>query len=150
MKKLAELLDRERFVHVRGTPASEKSTLAHLLERYYVDRDKSVFYISIWKVDLREAAPWGSLTQRINSMYQEPRVEGDLRYSNSVLLIDEAQGSYSDSVLWNSILKDVHGFKSNARVCLFSSTEAHPQACRSPFTRENERLYDLKHLDVSL
>jgi hypothetical protein len=48
VSKLAEIVDLEDIVHVRGTPASGKSMLSILLKGYYRRQGRTVFWFGIW------------------------------------------------------------------------------------------------------
>jgi hypothetical protein len=48
VQQLAKLLDSKKVVHVRGTPAYGKPTLAFLLKRNYRQKDIRVVYMPIW------------------------------------------------------------------------------------------------------
>ncbi|KAF8544264.1 hypothetical protein BDD12DRAFT_816430 [Trichophaea hybrida] len=47
---LAEMLDQSNVVHVRGTPASGKTTLARILRSYFLKRGVSTVFIPGWPV----------------------------------------------------------------------------------------------------
>lgn len=126
VSQLAEVLDLRRIVHVRGTPACGKTTLALLLEKYYRDKGERVFYLPSWKGNLDESAPWNSLAERIKNVYGEMGLKrmlgkADLFADETVFLLDEAQDSYGDDTLWNRIIKDVVGRISRIKICLFCS-----------------------------
>lgn len=108
-------------IHVRGTPATGKTTLALLLEKYYLNKGSSVFDFDTWPHNLPERNFWRNLIRRINETYGDGSVPADKGLSNTVLLVDEAQATYSDSIFWNRMLKDIVGYGRNIRVCLFSS-----------------------------
>lgn len=132
-------MDEQLVIHVRGTPATGKTSLALLLEKYYLDKDTSVFYFDTWPHNLPTRNFWRSVTQRINDSYGDGSVPANKGLSNTVLLIDEAQATYSDSVFWNRMLKDIIGYGRNVRVCLFSSygspqTGIPESACRGKWT----------------
>ncbi|KAE8399221.1 hypothetical protein BDV37DRAFT_261238 [Aspergillus pseudonomiae] len=129
VKKLADLIDRVNVVHVRGTPASGKTTLARLLQKYfldhndYKDRKRAVYFISDWR-KLEEYSTngdgetWANLTQMIPIRFGRARNLSE----GTVILVDEAQKTYSDSGLWNTIIKDrVYGNGEDIKVCLFCS-----------------------------
>lgn len=121
VSNLAQVLDEQLVIHVRGTPATGKTTLAILLEKYYLDKGSSVFYFDTWPYNLPERNYFHSLIRRINDTYGDGSVPAGKGLSNAVLLIDEAQATYSDSVFWNRMLKDIIGYGRNTRVCLLSS-----------------------------
>lgn len=121
VSKLAQALDKQLVIHVRGTPSSGKTSLALLLEKYYLDRGSSVFYFDTWPENLPRRNFWGKIVQRINAEFGDGSVPANEPLRDTVLLIDEAQATYSDSVFWNRMLKDLLGYPRNIRVCLFSS-----------------------------
>lgn len=115
------MLEDERVVHVRGTPASGKSTLAHLLYLHYQKQNTASVIIRSW--------PNG------DGVYADDRL---IRYAQSagysfitstnlydadiVWIIDEAQMSYDDDALWLGFIKFQHGRSSwGPRICVFSS-----------------------------
>ena len=139
VSNLAQALDEQLVILVRGTPATGKTTLAILLEEYYLDKGSSVFYFDTWPYNLPERYYWRSLIRRINDTYGDGSVPAGKGLSNAVLLIDEAQATYSDSLFWNRMLKDILGYGRNVRVCLFSSygsprTGIPESACRGKWT----------------
>src|SRR5947208_15464794 len=50
-KRLAEILDEEWLIHVRGTPSSGKTTLAKLLRDYCKLRGDRAVYLPGWVKD---------------------------------------------------------------------------------------------------
>lgn len=124
--KLAAILDKMEFVHVCGTQASGKSYLFKLLGEYYRKERRKVFSIDMWE-DLNSAEPWGSLVKLLTKWDRDlgavnSMVSWDLK-SNVVILVDEAQRTYSDTGLWNIILKEKQGSACpyKFRLCLFCS-----------------------------
>ncbi|KAL4784280.1 hypothetical protein BJX76DRAFT_347964 [Aspergillus varians] len=141
---LAELIDRENVVHVRGTPASGKTTLARLLQQYYNDQKRVVYFICNWKKledypTEDEDEPWEKLTQIIRSRF---KLTGRIRNlpPGTIIIVDEAQKIYSDTEFWNLVIKErIYGkdeFKDAVQqICadtkfeagyLFSLTNGHP------------------------
>ncbi|ODM16639.1 hypothetical protein SI65_08146 [Aspergillus cristatus] len=138
MSKLAAILDDMNIVHVCGTPASGKTCLSELLRDYYCKEGRRVFLIKKWE-ELDSEDPWGSLIKLIKKGNKEledaPTTsfattslnsENDLSWvltSNTVILVNEAQKTYNDNELWNTILKErqtptcVYNFQ----LCLFCS-----------------------------
>lgn len=122
VSQLANTLDLQRIVHVRGTPACGKTTLALLLANYYDSKGGRVFYLPSWKGKLNESDPWNSLAERVRTVYGlESTGKADLFVDETVLLLDEAQDSYEDDGLWNQIIKDIVGRMSRIKLCLFCS-----------------------------
>jgi len=137
VSKLAATLDDVNIVHVRGTPASGKTHLSELLRDYYRKEGRMVFLIKKWE-ELDSEDPWGSLIELVKKKNKElegvsttsftvtsSQSEHDLSWvltSNTVILVDEAQATYNDDALWNTIFKErltpsVYKFK----LCLFCS-----------------------------
>jgi len=137
VSKLAAILDEVNIVHVRGTPASGKTLLCELLRDYYRKEGRRAFLIKRWE-GLNFKNPWGSLAELVEKWSEEPegvptsftttssQSEHDLSWvltSNTVIIVDEAQMTYSDDTLWNTILKErqtpTYVYKS--QLCLFCS-----------------------------
>ncbi|KAL4783696.1 hypothetical protein BJX76DRAFT_357720 [Aspergillus varians] len=117
--KLADLLDKKRIVHIRGTPSSGKTTLAGLLVDYYRENKEPVVFINNWKDD--NADPIAHLQQHCAAKGYHHHAETRFWQSNMIFVIDEAQSSYSDSAFWLGVIKTHHGSLSGPRFCLFSS-----------------------------
>jgi hypothetical protein len=119
VRKLAELVDKYKVIHVRGTPASGKSTLAQLLKEHYWDKKELALVVPNWAtasgsaisylIRHREESGFGRVT--LNDFYSQ----------NIVFIIDEAQSSYHDATLWGDVLKFISDQGSQVRICLFSS-----------------------------
>ena len=140
MSMLAATLDQVKIVHVRGTPASGKTRLSELLRDYYEEKGTKVFLLTNWKSRnevgpsgrLSEIDPWGSLSKlvvswdpypgKLSPESKEKKDPGWVLTSNVVILVDEAQKTYGDDTLWNTIMK---GYKDacgiNFKLCLFCS-----------------------------
>jgi hypothetical protein len=107
-------------VHVRGTPASGKTTLAQLLEVFLKNQGKRTLLISAW------CPPPGVIPEqyladrcRAAGMVVE---SGDIRNLDVTFIIDEAQLSYSfPSELWYGLIKTQTGRYSGPQICLFAS-----------------------------
>jgi len=162
VSKLAAILDEVNIVHVRGTPASGKTYLSELLWDHYRKEGRKAFLIKKWE-DLDSEDPWGSLIELVkkrNKVLKETTAsnvtssqwEQDLSWiltSNTVILVDEAQGTYHDDVLWNTILKKRQSsfLGYNFRLCLFcsyGSPEAGPdQTFFTPVRLSNQQCISL-------
>lgn len=119
VEALSHLLDEYGIVHVRGTPASGKTTLATLL-RYHLENKCKVVGIDGWK-DVHA-------TQYLIEKCHEHGYDhvDDRNFMTSlnddiVFIIDEAQTTYFDSHLWFSAIKSRLGLERGPRFCLFSS-----------------------------
>lgn len=120
VSKLAATLDDVNIVHVRGTPASGKTCLSELLRDYYRKEGRRVFLITEWE-KLNPKNPWGSFVELVEKSNEgledasatsfittSSQPEQNLSWivtSDTVILVDEAQKTYNDSVLWNTIFK---------------------------------------------
>jgi hypothetical protein len=123
------------MVEVRGTPASGKSTLALLLHHHILDREPTgrVHVISSWsEVDRRGS--WKDWMEAANFT------------DKSVVIIDEAQMSYSDEPFWGwiKLMDDTSSIRVIAFVSYGSTTSANcgktPFPLR-PCQRVNLHLY---------
>lgn len=117
VERLAALLEEQRIVHVRGTPASGKSLLAGFLHEYLIDHgERNVIYFDDWSENERP------LNQVLSACLPEGRrTQNDLIYGHHVVILDEAQYSYRDRKLWYTVMKTACGVDSGARFCIFSS-----------------------------
>jgi hypothetical protein len=109
-------------VHVRGTPASGKSTLARFLEKHVrITRPDLLVYGFSWPTTFPDGFWPGSPYYHLpNSLTKRPLDNNDW-YGKQVLLItDEAQGSYEYISLWNDLIKSLSPI-SGTLITLFSS-----------------------------
>ncbi|OJJ78666.1 uncharacterized protein ASPGLDRAFT_138465 [Aspergillus glaucus CBS 516.65] len=118
---LWDLIKRRQVVHIRGTPATGKSTLAHLLARHVsiLEPGLEVYHLC-WPESfdyLSKSAPYSYL---LNNLARRSQDRDDWMDIDGLLIIDEAQASYRYSSLWNDLIKFLEpGF--GLRVALFSS-----------------------------
>ncbi|KAL2820735.1 hypothetical protein BJX63DRAFT_418354 [Aspergillus granulosus] len=144
VQKLADLIDRESIVQVRGTPSSGKTTLSVLLWNYYTDRKKNVCWIRVWEELSRygpeSAEPVDLLTQMLHKRNAGP---ADHIVPGTIVLVDEAQISYSDSDFWNSIIKEfclfsLYGSPSTGVECVdYTPARFNPHQCVTLTTQPN-------------
>lgn len=119
---LWDLIKRRQVVHIRGTPATGKSTLAHLLARHVsISEPELEVYHLCWPYTfdggLSKSTPYSHL---LNALASRPQNSSNWMNINGLLIIDEAQASYQYSSLWNDLIKFLEpGFA--LRVALFSS-----------------------------
>ena len=117
VRALHDMLEEFRVVHVRGTPASGKTTLADLLESYYKNLGDTVIMVPPW-----ERNPILPIQRLIEiGKGQGCRLSHTLREWNVVLIFDEAQISFHDKQLWLNIIKTQSGSSEGPRICIFSS-----------------------------
>jgi hypothetical protein len=121
VSSLAKTLDLRRIVHIRGTPASGKSILSLLLRDYYLKNKSMAFRLSGWKINLNPD-PWRNFACNLRRSY--PEVKNDIAFfaDNNVIIMDEAQSTYSDTRFWDDIVKQVQGLTTyNIKLCFLSS-----------------------------
>ncbi|PVG01285.1 hypothetical protein CPB86DRAFT_805442 [Serendipita vermifera] len=114
VRTLYEKLEEHRFIFVRGTPASGKSSLAILLRKYIVENhpEKEVYLLERYR-DKPETTPikqWGVWLKE----------QGCYPPKDGVLILDEAQLSYWDQNFWLGFLKPINAATSYM-VILFAS-----------------------------
>ncbi|GAB1200261.1 hypothetical protein APSETT444_009631 [Aspergillus pseudonomiae] len=107
LSKLAAAVDDKDVIHVRGTPASGKTVLSELLRDYYHERKRKVFLLKTWKpLDSFEGGdPWTQFASLLQERYQTSS-STDFFDKGTVIIVDEAQGSYQDVSFWNTIIKE--------------------------------------------
>jgi hypothetical protein len=118
VQKIAKILADKGVVHVRGTPSSGKTTLAHLLKEYYIKHKEAVVFLTGW---YNVGDPTNYLiSQCVASGYD--RIEPwQFLHAKVVFLLDEAQQCYHDWDLWIGIIKMQSGNAAGPKFCLFSS-----------------------------
>jgi hypothetical protein len=116
--KLAKLVDDEWVVHVRGTPATGKTTLALLLRQYYKNRGNRVVFFT---------GPNRQSGDSLDSyLAKKCELEGYfgvqldwLTKANIIFIIDEAQTAYHDRHLWDFI-KLKRDYRTGPKFCIFT------------------------------
>lgn len=137
VEALAQLLDEERVVHVRGTPTSGKTYLAVLLHNYNKRNGIKSVYIRRWP-QRREGTPMGEyrLVQAAHKAGFDFVTYDNICDVDITFIIDEAQTSYDDDDLWLGPIKFVNGpHRVGPRFCLFisyGSPSRGPDDCSSP------------------
>lgn len=109
------------MVHIRGTPAAGKSTLAYLLARYVstVEPHIAIYNLS-WPLSFTRLTESSHYHLLLNDIAGRPPECDDWLSMNCLLIIDEAQSSYKYSSLCNDLIKFLEcGW--GLRVALFSS-----------------------------
>lgn len=108
----------QRIIHIRGTPASGKTTLATLVELYLG------LHFPNHKITFSRQWPSEKMSHLESEKYLEGLLKGSymdiMTSQDRVLLLDEAQTSYHDMFFWNTFLKGIHRL-SGPYVMLFSS-----------------------------
>jgi hypothetical protein len=96
-----------RLLHIRGSPASGKTTLRTILANYICINDPSynVFTITAWaENDVMES---GGYTRQLESITDIPYSILASQASKDMILFDESQDSYWDHQLWSDFLKSL-------------------------------------------
>lgn len=123
MSKLAAAVDSQNVIHIRGTPASGKTVLSQLLLDYYLTNDRNVFLLETWEpLEASQSGdPWTRFGLHLQQKYPEFDTTWKSVPANTVVIIDEAQGSYRDTYFWNTIIKNRRsGQDKDIKICLFS------------------------------
>lgn len=122
---LAKMVDDEKIILVRGTPSSGKSTLSLLLRDHFRRNGRKVFLLGIWKQcldDFHGAGHWTRFAMALRLKYQSVYATEDFFARDTVIILDEAQGTYRDTTFWNNVVKDIRGgLGYKVKLCLFSS-----------------------------
>jgi len=121
---LWEQLQQVRVIHVRGTLASGKSTLADLLKAY-VERERPDIDVHLfdWPLDTKRFE-YRSYYRLINDILGEPKTKSDtwLKRQNTLIIVDEAQRSHKFVNFWNEFVKPLASERQYGPcVILFSS-----------------------------
>lgn len=97
--------------------------MSELLRDYLLENKRNVFLIRTWKPleCFRARDPWAQFAMLLQEKCPESSVT-DVFAPMTVILIDEAQGSYTDTDFWNTIIKDRrYGGGKDIKICLFCS-----------------------------
>jgi len=116
--ELAEILDQQRVVLVRGTPSTGKSTLAYLLDLYF--RGKDVASVR-FMYPTSGAKGLQLLVENAHAVGYTDVTRKNILVADIVWIIDEAQLSYHDTELWYDFIKAQHGRTFGPRICTLSS-----------------------------
>lgn len=116
---LSQLLDEYKVIHVREPPASGKTALAKLLERYL--RGRRIVYIPSWKTDNLSATRFLEQEYRKSGYTHDRNLLLSGGTDDIVFIIDDAQKAYSGSGLWYSVIKSRIGLHHGPRFYIFSS-----------------------------
>lgn len=147
--EIATLLNQEKIIHIRGTPASGKSLLANFLYEYFFSRGQEVYLIDEWPRDRKETALELVLAACLPEGH---RNIAELIQSDLILILDESQYTYYDSALWYKFLKIAGGNAkpmNSVKVCLLSSYGSpttgaphidYPESITPPVFSNNQRI----------
>jgi len=155
IKTLARLIDEHAVIHVCGTPALGKSTMAKFLFRHYsrhylTQRQPKIVFVAGWKdwvennMDtvgflVRQCHQLGHKIQRAEFLNE---VNDDL-----IFILDEAQVTYSDSYFWYSVIKERLAATKGLRFCLFTlygnpstGSPDYPKTTTPPILKREQRI----------
>src|SRR5205809_5967703 len=93
-KRLAEILDEEWVIHVRGTPSSGKTTLAKLLRDYCELRRERAVYLPGW---VKDNGGVRHLLLECEKSGFRGITDRNLFSQNLIFILDEAQDTYHDT-----------------------------------------------------
>ncbi|TGZ85567.1 hypothetical protein EX30DRAFT_361387 [Ascodesmis nigricans] len=120
VSKLADIIDEHWVVHIRGTPASGKTTLAALLYSHYRRIGTLVILLSGWPKqkpnDYRSVIVERAHAQGITSLAWD-----NVTSANIVVILDEGQTTYGNSELWLDFVKTQRGKQWGPRICILTS-----------------------------
>ncbi|KAL4765526.1 uncharacterized protein BDW70DRAFT_64935 [Aspergillus foveolatus] len=121
--KVAAAVDSQKVIHIRGTPASGKTVPSQLLRDSYLEDHRNVFLLETWKSleFFPGNDPWTQFALLLRQRYPAYSIE-EIFAPQTVILIDETQGSYTDYGFWNTIIKELRsGQGKDTKICLFCS-----------------------------
>ncbi|KAG8857508.1 hypothetical protein FRC20_000266, partial [Serendipita sp. 405] len=134
VEALYNQLKEHKFIFVRGTPASGKSSLAYLLRKYINDNhpDQDVCLVPRYRQQ----------EERVTHARKWLELQG--WNSAGVLILDEAQLSYWDNTLWDIELKPIHS-NTPYMIILFASygSAGRDLSANTPFRVKEEQLVGL-------
>lgn len=113
-----EMIDEYKLVHMRGTPACGKSTLAMQLCTAFKAQNRLAVYIPLYD---------GAVESYLTAFTRYASSSGHSAFNPSMLdnyqivwILDEAQSTYQDYGLWYGFIKS-RNRRSTASIVLFSS-----------------------------
>ena len=126
---LWEQIQRVQVIHVRGTPTSGKSILAHLFGDYVKTKRPDIdVHLFTWPVDIERKDHRNyhlrNYYHLLNDILNQPATDSDtwLKRQNTLIIIDEAQRSYKFHNIWDEFIKTLASSNgSGPFVVLFSS-----------------------------
>jgi hypothetical protein len=121
VEKLAAVVEEHGVAHLRGTPCSGKTTLAYLLEDYYIECGQPVVFIPCWHSASYSVNPTDYIINECKAQGHDEIGRHNLLTSNLVIILDEAQSSYHDLHLWIEIIKVANDPRIDLKFCLLSS-----------------------------
>lgn len=155
IETLAHLIDEHALIHVRGTPASGKSTMAKLLFHHYSHHSSNkqqqiIVFVADWK-DWAEnnMDTVGFLVQHCHQLGHTVQRTEFLNGANDnlVFILDEAQVTYADSFFWYSVIKERLAAARGPRFCLFTSygspstgSPDYPKTTTPPILKREQRV----------
>ncbi|KAI5791108.1 hypothetical protein EDC01DRAFT_746904 [Geopyxis carbonaria] len=118
VETLAKHLDQDNFMHLRGPPASGKTTLAKLLYNHLSMTEQHVAFIPVWSHE----EPYQSLLIRAA---EKEGLRGlcwhEICNTKITFIIDQGHISYSNTEFWLDFVKTQAGRRWGPRLVVFSS-----------------------------
>lgn len=118
VEELARMLKKWTFIHIRGTPASGKTTLARLLKKHYQAQNIPVILFSGWLEqpdDYRVKIVQEARQLGYNQFDYDFVMDGQY-----ALILDEGQQTYLDIGLWLDLIKYQSGRNFGPMICVFT------------------------------
>lgn len=116
--KLVEMLDELGVIHIRGTPASGKTTLAKLLREYCISHGRPFVFMTGWP---DTSDPEQLMAEKCEEAGFEGTNTSNLYDRKVTFIMDEAQATYYDTQLWLTFFKAQSNRQYGPRICLFAS-----------------------------
>ena len=139
-------MDSQWVVHVRGTPATGKTTLAYLLRQYYQKGGNPVVFFS------RPSRP--SNVSLASYLAEKCEKEGYFGIQldffskdNIIFIIDEAQTAYLDGDLWEFI-KSKRDQRTGPKFCIFTVYGSPSQGLRAVTDPTPDPLRSVKQVSI--
>ncbi|PGH00845.1 hypothetical protein AJ79_08097 [Helicocarpus griseus UAMH5409] len=100
-------LRRYSVIHVRGTPASGKSTLAQLLARHVKKNSDIPVLIASWPLNFPDPiGVYSDYNDLLNFIFKKRQLDNWMGQPR-LIIIDEAQSSYPYLSFWNDLIKSI-------------------------------------------
>ncbi|KAJ7712424.1 hypothetical protein B0H16DRAFT_566429 [Mycena metata] len=124
VEEVIRRLQHHSFVQIRGSPGSGKTILLHLVQKQLEANGMPVYrFDTPWPVNDEESQ------KKLHRELVQVRNSATSQQTALVIIIDEAQASYADLVLWNTYFKNwaghPHPYCSILIACAWGSTTPH-------------------------
>ena len=102
------MVEESMVAHVRGTPASGKTTLAHLFHKHYLGQDIHSIVIPVWPKPCNPDDPLHHIDVLVEVCHRRGFADINsetIHNADIVFILDEGQMSYWDAGLWPGFAK---------------------------------------------